>query len=134
MGQMLNVVKMPLTYEENANMLKTNHGDIIEFNYKIQSHQFNGIVDAVINDKHTDKKIYIIFKGRDVLSASPMDVVFLNYIKHLDQARGKTNYKYMILCERKDADSTRKAAKNKKIGYFNYQDIFMKKINEYFTS
>ena len=109
--QILDTANTSLTYEENADMLKKNYDNIIEFNYKIHSNNFDGIVDAVINDKQNDKKIYIIFKGRDVLSASPVDVIFLNYIRYLDHTEGKTNYEYMILCERKDADLTRKAFK-----------------------
>ena len=45
--QILDTANTSLTYEENADMLKKNYDNIIEFNYKIHSNNFDGIVDAV---------------------------------------------------------------------------------------
>ena len=71
--QILDTANTSLTYEENADMLKKNYDNIIEFNYKIHSNNFDGIVDAVINDKQNDKKIYIIFKGRTIIRSPVQD-------------------------------------------------------------
>ncbi len=104
-----------------------------QFNEIIKDGHGNGIqLDTIIS--HNGKNVYVIYKGKDVLPATPLDVHALSYIRSINMTSNKNNNMYAILCERPDTPSTSDIAKKKDIGYYKDITQFHDAISKYLNT
>ena len=93
--------KLRRTYSENKSFLEESFPNMeIETNYKFRDLDgLVGIVDMVIRNPRNGKEVYVQYKGKNVLPATPVDVLLLSHIKNENIANGKNNFKYIIFCD-----------------------------------
>ena len=104
-----------------------------QFNKIIKDNHGNGVqLDTIIS--RNGKNVYVIYKGNDVLPATPLDVYALSYIRSINMDSNKENNMYAILCERPDTPSTSDIAKKKNIDYYKDIPQFHDAISKYLNT
>lgn len=126
--------KLRRTYSENKSFLEESFPNMeIETNYKFRDLDgLVGIVDMVIRNPRNGKEVYVQYKGKNVLPATPVDVLLLSHIKNENIANGKNNFKYIIFCDRPEkTDSTENIAHVNDISYYKSSKDVIKNIRDH---